>query len=219
MSHGVAPDGSPVEVYVALPAGDTPRLIDSQIQSDGSILELGSGPGRITHPLLALGHDVLAVDDSPEMLARVRGAETLLADLFSLDMGRVFDAVVAGSHLINSPEPSRRLSLLSVCRRHVREGGVVLIERYAPEWAADPRPGEAKSGEVHIVFEPIALESDRFAGRVTYELKGRSWVQDFVAANVSEEMLRVEASSEKLAFSGWIDDAETWARLEPVELG
>ncbi len=40
-----------------------------------SILELGCGAGRVTHPLVALGHPVVAVDESPEMLAHVRGAE------------------------------------------------------------------------------------------------------------------------------------------------
>lgn len=43
------------------------------------ILELGAGAGRITHGLLALGHPVVAVDQSPAMLALVEGATYLHA--------------------------------------------------------------------------------------------------------------------------------------------
>jgi Trk K+ transport system NAD-binding subunit len=43
--------------------------------------------GRVTHPLIELGHEVAAVDESPEMLARVRGAQTVLARIQDLDLG------------------------------------------------------------------------------------------------------------------------------------
>jgi SAM-dependent methyltransferase len=93
MMSEVAPDGSPVPVYLALPAGTTPALIDSAIAPRSTILELGSGPGRITRALVAMGHRVIAVDDSPEMLSANHSAtETVPADLFTLALGRRFDA-------------------------------------------------------------------------------------------------------------------------------
>jgi predicted RNA methylase len=42
-----------------------------------SVLELGAGTGRIADALAALGHPVVAVDESPEMLAHIRNAETV----------------------------------------------------------------------------------------------------------------------------------------------
>lgn len=68
-------DGSPLAIYLALPAGDDPMIIHNAAPPEASILELGSGPGRLTRVLVALGHEVVAVDDSPEMLAHVTGAE------------------------------------------------------------------------------------------------------------------------------------------------
>ena len=65
----MAPDGSPVELFARLPAGSVPQLIHDAIPPGASILELGAGAGRITHPLIGLGHEVVAVDESPEMLA------------------------------------------------------------------------------------------------------------------------------------------------------
>jgi SAM-dependent methyltransferase len=215
MSDDVAPDGSPVDIYLALPAGRVPDIIDSQLGPASTVLELGSGPGRITHPLRDLGHQVVAVDDSPEMLAHIRGAETVLADLFSLELGRTFDAVVAGSHLINTPAEAKRRQLLEVCRRHVRPDGVVLVERYEPEWATDPQVGDADVGGVHIRFEPLDVDDDEFTGQVVYTFEGRAWTQRFTASPVTDDVLAAQADMVGLRLADWIDEKHTWARLEP----
>lgn len=123
-------------------------LIDDAIGAGASILELGCGPGRITRVLVALGHEVTAVDDSPAMLEHVTGAHTVCADLFTLDLGRRFDAVIAASHMIN--DPGRRAELLSVCRRHVSDDGTVLIERFAPGWLLTAKPTVGRNGPVEI---------------------------------------------------------------------
>ncbi|HEX3089280.1 MAG TPA: class I SAM-dependent methyltransferase [Ilumatobacteraceae bacterium] len=108
---GVVPDGSPVEVYLALePEPDLSR-IRSVLPAGASVLDLGSGPGRIANVVAAAGHDVVAVDDSPEILARVVRAETVLGDVWTLDLGRRFDAVLVLSHLIDGPTRSDRLKL------------------------------------------------------------------------------------------------------------
>src|SRR5687768_17758694 len=67
--------------------------------------------GRMTHPLLEYGHPVVAVDESPEMLERIRGAETIQAKIEELDLGRRFDAVRSEEH---TSELQSRLHL--VCR-------------------------------------------------------------------------------------------------------
>jgi 2-polyprenyl-3-methyl-5-hydroxy-6-metoxy-1,4-benzoquinol methylase len=61
--NDVAPDGSPVEIYRRLPAGNVPQLIHAAVGDGASILELGCGAGRLTHPLAELGHRVVAVDE------------------------------------------------------------------------------------------------------------------------------------------------------------
>jgi 2-polyprenyl-3-methyl-5-hydroxy-6-metoxy-1,4-benzoquinol methylase len=94
-----------------------------------SILELGCGAGRLTHPLAELGHRVVAVDESQSMLTNVRDTETVLADIFILHLGRSFDAVVLASDLISNSDPDRRHQSLSVCKAHARHNGAVLLER------------------------------------------------------------------------------------------
>lgn len=85
----VAPDGSPVLLYARLPSLGEAELIHEAVPAGSQILELGAGAGRVTHELLALGHAVVAVDNSREMLAFIRGAETVLGDMKTLNGYRI----------------------------------------------------------------------------------------------------------------------------------
>ena len=214
MSRSVAPDGSPVDVYLALPAGDIPDIIHSAVKSGGTILELGSGPGRVTHPLLNLGYAVVAVDEHQPMLDEIQAAETVLGDVFTLRLDRTFDAVIAGSHLINSSDRGRRRMLLDVCHRHVNADGVVLVERYDPVWASNPPPSDTQIGSVQVSFRPIEVRESSFDATVTYTLTGRQWNQSFSAAAVTNRMLRMEAVSAGLKLTAWLTDDQTWALLK-----
>src|ERR1022692_3214830 len=81
----IAPDGSPVEFYALMAAEDEPEIVAEAIGDHGSILELGSGPGRMTNALVDDGYEVVAVDECAEMLARVHGAERVCARIETLD--------------------------------------------------------------------------------------------------------------------------------------
>lgn len=69
MLDPVAPDGSPLAFYRRLPTDGEPELIHALLAPGASILDIGCGPGRITGPLLSLGHPVTSVDDGPGMIA------------------------------------------------------------------------------------------------------------------------------------------------------
>lgn len=134
-----APDGSPVALYIRLPGDREAELIDAQLPAGSRILELGCGAGRLTHELVRRGHRVTAVDNSPDMLAHVRGADTVLADIIGLDLGNTFDAVVLWSHLINAADTTMRNEFMASCRRHVNPTGVVLMWRFKPGWVRTSR--------------------------------------------------------------------------------
>jgi len=115
----ITPDGCSVELYALVPARDEPGIIDAAAPRNASILELGCGAGRVTHPLLALGHSVVAVDESPEMLAHVRGARTVAARIDGLELAELFDVVVLASHLVNVPDDDLLAAFLATCASHV----------------------------------------------------------------------------------------------------
>jgi 2-polyprenyl-3-methyl-5-hydroxy-6-metoxy-1,4-benzoquinol methylase len=138
MSGPVAEDGSPVELYARLPTFGEPELVHAALPEGAEILELGCGAGRMTHPLLRMGHPVTAVDSSSKMLAHLRGARAILARIEELELSARFDCVLLASHLVNVAEDDQRRGFVATCARHVRDSGQVLIQRYEPDWAADP---------------------------------------------------------------------------------
>lgn len=200
-------------MYLALPAGDDPMIVHNASPPGSSILELGSGPGRLTRVLIALGHEVVAVDDSQEMLAHVTGAETVCADLFDIDLGRRFDVVLAASHLINHPDEHMRGSLLAVCKRHLSPEGIVLVQRYAPGWP--PQDGErtGSAGPVDMTFRVRSRRGAVVSASVTYQLGTVQWIQDYEAVDVDDDLLTAAVESAGLRVEGSIDDTATWVKL------
>jgi SAM-dependent methyltransferase len=215
----VTEDGNPVAVYLALPAGDEPQLIHDAVGRGASILELGCGAGRVTRPLAALGHPMVAVDNSPAMLEHVTVAETVCADITALDLGRAFDAVLAASHLVNNGDRSWARALLATGRRHVSNDGVVLVERWNPEWLASVTVHRyCELSPVSATFRVIDRRGREFDGEVTYRLGERSWkTGPFTAAVVDDEDLAQYAAACDLVLDTWLDDLRTWALLRPAD--
>ena len=92
----------------------------------GTRLRRGEG----THLLVARGIAVTAVDESPGMLAHVRGARTLCAAIGELDLaGERFDAVVLVPYPIPHADAAVRHGMLRACVRHTTDGGAVLVQR------------------------------------------------------------------------------------------
>ena len=113
----VTADGCPVEVYRRLPALGEPELVHGWAPPGARVLDLGAGVGRIADPLVALGHDVLAVDSSAEMLAGVGRARTHLGDIAGLRLAERFDVVLLASHLVSTADAELRYELLTAAVR------------------------------------------------------------------------------------------------------
>ena len=210
----VAPDGSPVAVYLAIPAEPDLGRVRSVLPTGASVLDLGSGPGRIANPLAAGGHSVVAVDDSPEMLRHVVGAETVVGDVWTLDLGRRFGAVLALSHLINDPSRSRRIELLRVCRLHTDDDGVVVVQRYPPSWV--PTEVARAVGDIGVHLHDIVDHDDgSFAAAVTYTAGDRSWTQRFNSVIVDDGELAALAAETGLKVDGLIGGDDAWVLLRP----
>ncbi|MFC4083358.1 class I SAM-dependent methyltransferase [Amycolatopsis samaneae] len=192
-------DGCSVEVYRLLPPSGEPEIVHDAVPPGASILELGCGAGRITHPLVTLGHEVVAVDDSPEMLALVRGAETVCARIGELRLGRTFDAVLLGSHLINTPDDTERHALLAAARRHLAPGGRLLVEWHPPSWFARVADGQGgRLGEVSVELAEVVRDGELLSAVVRYSARGNSWRQPFTARMLTADALENALNSADL---------------------
>jgi len=204
--------GAPVDLYRLLEAADEPELIDREMPEDAEILELGAGSGRITHPLLALGRRVVAVDFNPQMLELIEGAEIVLSRIEDLDLGRTFGGVVLMSNLINQPERDDRLALLRAIRRHLSPHGVALIERYDPEAGEDPTPTEHQRYGITIRAFDIRREGKLLYQKIEYDAGVRGhWLVDLQGARIltDDEML-ADLATAGLRLLRWIDERHRW---------
>jgi SAM-dependent methyltransferase len=212
---------------VLSPQGE-PELIKAVVPAGGSILDLGSGTGRIVHPLVALGYEVVAVDGSAEMLAHIRGAQTVCSDIRDLHLDRRFDAVLLISNLINEPDPDTRAALLACCRRHVADGGLVLVERRTAEWfdqtaasfadSGGDASGGTLAGGVTVTMRGWRRTGDLLSGTINYTIGDRQWQHHVRAARLSDDDIHELLRAAGLELAGWHSPKRSWFSARPLPL-
>ena len=219
-SGAITPDGCAVELYVLLQPMGEPEIVHAAVPAGASVLELGAGAGRVTHPLVALGHPVVAVDESAEMLANIRGADTVQAGIEDLDLRRRFDAVLLASFLVNTDDRDVRRRFLATCRRHVRDGGCVLIQRHPPAWFDEAAEGEGVAGGVlHRLRDLRRPGPGLLAATAEYQVGDRVWTQTFTAERLDDEALAAALAEAGLAVDAYLTGDGSWVRAVPAPRG
>jgi SAM-dependent methyltransferase len=182
-------DGCAVDLYLQLPARGEPEIVHSAVRTNASVIELGCGTGRISTPLARLGHRVVGVDESPEMLASCRGIETVCCSIEELNLGERFDVVLLASHLVNAPGPQRTM-LLESARRHLAPDGTVVVERHRPGWVRTAADGVHDDGAMRSTLTVLGRPApDMLHARIRYELGEAAWEQEFTASELDDEAL------------------------------
>jgi len=205
----ISPDGSSVELYDRLPEDHTAAaMIHQAIPLGSTVLELGAGTGRVTHPLLALGHPVLAVDVSAGMLARIHGAQTICARIEDLRLDSEFDAVLLMSYLINY---GQREEFLRTCRRHVTHTGLVILQRETPEFhdAAGPRTW-SHDGVDFRMYNVSRPEPDVVTATIEYRIDDATWTHSFSSRRIADEDLPGLLGAAGLRFDRFLDEEGGW---------
>jgi SAM-dependent methyltransferase len=126
-------------------AGDIEFYLDQARRSGGPVLDLGGGTGRVAWPLAESGFEVTSLDLSAPMLARSEAKRALASpaaqtrvDLVNADVrdfalpGR-FGLVIAPGRtfqLLLMPDDQR--TALATIHRHLRPGGVLVLQLFDP---------------------------------------------------------------------------------------
>jgi SAM-dependent methyltransferase len=233
----ITPDGCAVELYALLPAMGEPEIVHAAVPPGASILELGVGAGRMTRPLVELGHPVVAVDESRAMLDRLRGAagtpdakgsagpapvgvETVEARIQGLDLGRRFDAVLLASFLVNQPEDDLRRGFLRACRDHVRDGGCVIVQRHPPAWFDEAAEGERTSDGITYRLRDLRRPGPGLlAATVEYQVGERVWAQWFTIRRLDDRAFAAALAEAGLAVDAYLTADRSWARAVPWSRG
>ncbi len=95
----------------------------------GPILDLGAGTGRVAADLAARGHEVVAVDTDPVLLAtlveRAPSVRTVTADARDFDLGATFPLVLAPMQLVQIlGGRDGRTAMLDRVGAHLEDGGL-----------------------------------------------------------------------------------------------
>ena len=215
----ITPDGCAVEFYALLRPRQEPEIVHGAAPStQASVLELGAGTGRIADALAELGHPVVAVDESPEMLARVRRADPVCAQIQGLALGRRFDVVLLASFLINAPDESVRRAFLETCARHVSDDGYVIIQQHPPGWFTSVAEAEDESDGVTFRLRDLSRPGPGLvSARAEYQAGDRVWTHSFTAARLDEPALHATLAEAGLAFDRYLTGDNQWLRAAPVK--
>jgi SAM-dependent methyltransferase len=213
----ITPDGCAVELYSRLSIGQEPDIIGAAVPAGARILELGSGVGRMTHPLQERGFTVTAVDESAEMLERVKGARTICSPIENLDLGETFDVVMLASFLVHAGDAEVRRGLLRTCVRHVAPGGCVLIQREGEDYHTNlPRERIDPSGfTVRMVSaEPVGDGVDSV--HAEYVFPDVVWTQTFLSRPLTKDQFEEALAEAGLRVDSYLTPDRIWVRAVPV---
>ncbi len=209
------PDGCSVSLYARLPANGEPEIVARAARA-GSLLELGSGAGRLTRPLGEQGFRVTAVDESAEMLAQIDGTPTVRSTIEDLRLDTRFDVVLLASFLVNTADDTLRAALLDTCARHVADGGCVLIQREG-EWHRTRRGGEEWHRDgmtVRVALRERAADGAKRT-RMEYAFEDSAWSQTFLSHDLPDAAFEQALGRAGLALDRYLTDDHTWARAVP----
>ena len=198
---------------------DLPLWRELASAANGPILDLGAGTGRVAAHLAARGHELVALDTDPELLAvlaeRAPGVVTVQADARSFSLERSFPLVIAPmqlAHIVGGHEG--RLAMLERVHAHLTTGGTFAAALTDPlealEERGDPFPLPDLLERDGWVFssQPISVRHD---GDSVMLERHRQTVSP--TGEVEDEMVTIALD----VFSGEQFDAEACAAgLEPV---
>jgi SAM-dependent methyltransferase len=161
--------------------------VHDAIPAGASILELGCGAGRVTHPLVALGHPVTAVDESPDAGPCTRGRDRVRAFLAAC-LRHVADD---GSVIIQQQAPGW-FAIAADAERRTEDGIIVRVRDVS-------RPGR-----------------DLVSATMEYVDGDRIWTHSFTARRLDDAAMAEALEGSGLRLDRYLTEDRSWLRAVPA---
>jgi SAM-dependent methyltransferase len=136
-------------------------------ETGGPVLDIGAGTGRVTVDLAAAGHEVVALDVEPALLAALAhraAVETVVADACALALGRQFGLIVAPMQTLQLLDD--RPGFLRRALAHLRPGGLLAaaiadaMDSFDEVHALPPPPQALDIGDTRYASQLLAVVED-----------------------------------------------------------
>jgi len=122
---------------------DIPLYIECARRFGTPVLELGSGTGRVSIPLAEAGFEVVGLEASPLLidLCRKKMAFSLeaqlpisivKADMAEFDLGKTYPLIIIPINTFLILDHKGQQSCLECCRKHLADGGSLVIDVFNP---------------------------------------------------------------------------------------
>jgi len=120
---------------------DVPYWVETAKTASGPVLEIACGTGRVLLPIRKAGVDIDGIDQSPEMIGRLKGkARTAgltvraeVADMRDFEMGRRYDRIFCGFNGFAHCETiADQIACLRASLRALEPGGALVIHMSYP---------------------------------------------------------------------------------------
>ena len=150
------------------------RLVDAMVQPGSRLLDAGCGTGRLAGALHRRGHDVVAVDADPQLIAAARqdhpGPQFQVADLAELDLDEdPFDLVVCAGNVMVFLAPGSEQRVLDRLRAHTRPGGRIVIGfRREPYYSYDQFDEDVAATGLSLEYRFSTWSLDPFSAASTF---------------------------------------------------
>jgi SAM-dependent methyltransferase len=126
---------------------DVGFYVEEARRTNGRILELGSGTGRVLIPIAREGRTIVGVDGSRQMIARCneklaaepenvrRRATVHFGDLRAFDIGETFSLAIAPFRVLQQLSTiDEQLAFFSSAARHLEPGGRLVLDVFNPNY-------------------------------------------------------------------------------------
>jgi len=160
-------------------------------ETEGGVLELGVGTGRVLFEIARLGRDVVGIDNSVAMLREAKKkrrelypeisgrCRLLVADMLSFDLGSEFGLVYAASSSVQGPSSDDLRGIFRRAADHLARDGIFAFDVVAPASMRQtivypPERRELLGGRVVIRF--VAQTYNEEADTTSFDLLFKEFI-------------------------------------------
>ncbi len=133
--------------------------VDRLIEPPATVIDGGTGTGRIAVELASRGFGVLGVDYDPDMLARARrrsdSVEWIQADLANLAAGRTVDLVLLAGNVLVFIQPGTGAAVVANMASHLKPNGY-LVTGFTTIWDTSPTVEQYRQWVTAAGLEPVS---------------------------------------------------------------